>query len=100
MELKKIGILSIGKIASLFGIIYGLLAGIIFSIIYSRAGDIPGITEQLGLIAQLGYSSIIVLPILYGIVYFIVGIITAFIYNFLASKVGGINLEFEDKKKK
>lgn len=100
MELKKIGILSLAKIAGLFGVLYGLISGILISIIYSKAGSIPGLAEQLGMINQLGYSSLIILPILYGIIYFLVGIITAFIYNLLAKKVGGIELSLEERKKK
>tara|TARA_Y100000310_G_C20658260_1_gene803204 strand:- start:1269 stop:1580 length:312 start_codon:yes stop_codon:yes gene_type:complete len=98
MELKKIGILSLGKIAGLFGVIYGLISGILFLIILSRANQIPGLTEQLGFIAQLGNSSIIVLPILNGIIYFLVGIIAAFLYNLIAKKIGGIELELDEKK--
>jgi len=99
MELKKIGILSLGKIAGLFGVIYGLLAGILVSVVYAKLEAFPQMTEQLGLISQLGYSSIIILPILYGIIYFISGIVTAFIYNLLAGWIGGIELELRKQKK-
>ncbi len=66
MELKRIGVLSLGKIAGLFGVTYGLLIGILLSVIYARAGDIPGIAEQLSILNQIGYSSIIILPLIYG----------------------------------
>lgn len=100
MELKRVGIMSLAKIAGLIGVIYGLVSGLLFSIIYSKAGSIPGLTEQLGMISSLGYSSIIVLPILNGIIYFIAGVVIAFIYNLLAKKVGGIELTLEKKKRK
>ena len=95
MELKKIKIMSLAKIAGLFGIIYGLLSGIVFSLVYSKADTIAGLSEQLGIISQLGYSSIIVLPILNGVIYFIAGIVLAFVYNILAKKFGGVELEFK-----
>jgi len=100
MELKKIGVLSLAKIAGLFGVIYGLISGILVTILYAQAVKVPEIASQLGVINQLGYSSIIVLPLLYGILYFLAGIVTAFIYNLLAKYVGGIELEFKEKKKK
>ena len=77
-----------------------MISGILISILLSKAELIPGLTEQLGLVSTLGYKSIIVFPILNGILYFIVGIILAFIYNLLASWIGGINLEFKEAGKK
>jgi len=101
MELKKIGILSLAKIAGLFGIIYGLISGILLSFVYSKLDILTAAGMQLPTtLTTLGYKSIIVLPILNGIIYFIAGIILAFIYNLLASWIGGINLEFKEVKKK
>jgi len=101
MELKKIGILSLGKIAGLFGIIYGLILGIFYSFVYSKSSVLASLGQQIpAVITTLGYASIIVMPIIIGIIYFVVGIIGALIYNLLASRVGGVKLEFKEEKKK
>jgi len=101
MELKKIGILSAAKIAGLLGVIYGLISGILVSFIYSKSDLLASLGTQLPTtITTLGYKSIIVLPVLNGIIYFIAGIVLAFIYNILASWVGGVKLEFKEEKKK
>ncbi len=98
MELKKIRILSLAKITCILGVIYGLVSGILVSFIYSKSELLASLGIQLpAAVTTLGYKSIIVLPILYGIIYFIAGIILAFVYNLLASWVGGINLEFKGK---
>jgi len=94
MELKKIGVLSAGKIALLFGVVYGLLSGIIFSIAASQANMISSAGTQLPpIITSLGYWMIIIAPIFDGIVYFIAGIIAAALYNLFAGWIGGIHLE-------
>lgn len=96
MELKKIGVLSLAKIAGLFGIIYGLVSGILISFVYSKSEILASLNIELPqAITTLGYKSLIVLPILDGILYFIAGIILAFIYNVLAKKFGGVKLEFK-----
>lgn len=96
MELKKVGILSLAKIAGLFGVIYGLISGILLSFIYSKSDLLASLgTELPTTVTTLGYKSIIVLPILNGIVYFIAGIVLAFVYNLLASWIGGVKLEFK-----
>jgi len=98
MELKKVGILSLAKIAGLFGVIYGLISGLLLSFIYSKSDLLASLGTQLPTtITTLGYKSIIVLPILNGIMYFVAGIILAFVYNLLASWIGGVNLEFKGK---
>jgi len=90
MELKKIGVLSLAKIAGLFGVIYGFVSGILIVIIVSK---VPTVAEQLGIVSQWGAKSIIILPIINGATYFIAGIILAFIYNLITSWVGGIKVD-------
>ncbi len=45
--------------------------------------------------AGLGVLVIIILPIYFGIIGFIFGAIGAFLYNLIAGKVGGVELEFD-----
>ena len=95
MELKKIKVMSLAKISLLFGILYGIVSGIVSSIAYAKADILIAAGQQVpALITTLGYWSLIVLPILNGIIYFILGIIGALLYNLFASWVGGVKLEF------
>ncbi len=100
MELKKISILGLAKILALFGIAYGLVSGILLSFAYSKSEVLTAAGQQLpAMITGLGYWTILVMPILNGIVYFIAGIILAFLYNIFAGWIGGIKIEFAEKKK-
>jgi len=102
--LKKVGVLSLAKLQGLIGVIFGLITGIIFFIAFSIVGGtINSAAQQLGgntmggtpFIAG-GLSMLIILPIAYGIMFFIVGIIGAWIYNLVAKWVGGLEIHLRE----
>ena len=81
VKINRIGILSLGKISGILYFILGLIADIAFLLI-------PG----------FGFSLIfvIIFPILYGIMGLVIGVVMAFLYNLIAERFGG--LEIETKK--
>jgi len=90
-ELKRLGVLSVGKVFSIIYAVFGLIGGILIALVGPLAA--AGATTP-GL-AGLGFLAIIVLPIIYAIGGFIGGVIVAALYNLVAGKIGGI--EFETK---
>ena len=100
MILKRIAPLSMAKIMGIMYAALGLLAGIFISML-SLAGvfassmleDGPG--SLVGMF--IGVGAIIFLPILYGILGFIMGAVAALLYNLFARIVGGVEFEFEEK---
>jgi hypothetical protein len=94
-EIKSMDVLSVGKIYALVMAIIGFIGGIIIALVGSAASTFsrPGMWG-----AGLGVLSIIVLPIVYGIIGFIIGVIAAAIYNLVARWVGGIKIELKDPK--
>lgn len=92
--IKSVDPLSFGKIYGATLAFFGLLVGAIITLIsltlggmmgeYGRGMFIPGF---------FGVAAIIVLPILYGVIGFIVGLVGAFIYNVVARIVGGIKID-------
>jgi hypothetical protein len=92
--IKSIDIISWAKIHALFGIVFGLIYGIIICILGAALGAkfaMPGLTT-------FGLLSIIIFPIIWGIMSFILGAIPAFLYNIFAGSVGGIEIELVEKK--
>lgn len=94
VKIKKIGVLSTAK---LFGVLYvfiGLIGGIFMSLFgvigLATTPEIPGI---IGIV--FGVGAIIFMPIIYGVMGFIGGAIMAWLYNLIASRVGGIEVETE-----
>jgi hypothetical protein len=106
-EVKKINVLSLAKIQAIFGFIFGLLAGIFWAIAISwinSSVDYAGTSANAALMRSAlplsGVGAIIILPFLYAIMGFIGGAIIAWIYNLIAGWIGGIELEFKEKKEK
>ena len=97
MVLKSIGVLSAAKILGLMYAAMGLLMGIVFAAIFSMLpsgadgpNDIPS-----WIAPMFGMGSIIVMPIMYGLMGFVGGAIGALIYNGLAGMMGGLELRLE-----
>ena len=94
MELKKIGILSLGKIGGLMGIVAGIVAAIMLAISQKIMALIPAETGIEGLYS-LTWKAALLMPLYYAIAGFIWGVAIAFLYNIFAKYVGGIKLEFK-----
>jgi len=91
-KIKEIGPLSCAKI---FGVLYGLM-GLIFGAIMSLFSLVSSIAlldmpRMFGVL--FGIGAIIFLPLLYGVLGFISGLIMAYLYNIIASWVGGLEIK-------
>jgi len=97
MTLKRVGVLSAGKIFGAMYLVLGLFVGGIVSLVALAGASLGGGREALpGILG--GVAAIILLPIFYGVLGFFVGIIGSALYNVLAKLLGGIELEFESPK--
>ena len=92
-RLKRIAPLQLGKMSaviyalgSLIVVPFILLFTALASVIQPAPIAVPGI-------AALGLGAIIIFPIIYGILGFIVGAFGALIYNLVAKWIGGIEVE-------
>ena len=99
-HLRRIGPFSVAK---LFGVLYailGLIIGALVSLI-ALVGSAIGSTSSannpvFGIV--FGVAAVIVLPIIYGAMGFLGGLITAGLYNLVAGIVGGIELELAPRQ--
>ncbi|HOX08410.1 MAG TPA: hypothetical protein PK280_18590 [Planctomycetota bacterium] len=77
-----------------------LRAGLVLGLLYAALGMvfIPVflLMSAFGPAAPAGMLFILALPVLYGIVGFIGGVIMAALYNVIAKSTGGLELEFID----
>lgn len=97
MVLRSVGVLSMGKLLGAMYAIIGLIVGAILSLVSLLAGVAnlnQGAPHPLPFMVG-GIAAIILLPIFYGIVGFIGGVISAAVYNLVAGLVGGIEMDFE-----
>lgn len=97
---KKIGILSLGKVmAAVYGG-FGLIIGAFLSLLALLGSALgAGASEQGGAAALAGLlfgaGAIIIAPLVYGVIGFIGGVITALIYNIAAGVVGGVEIDLQ-----
>lgn len=83
MIIKKIGTKSLAKLLGVLYGVLGLIAGVFFAIASLVSGD------------YIGIGAIVLFPILYGLMGLIGGFITAWLYNIVAAKIGGLEMDVE-----
>jgi len=95
MVLKRIGVLSAGKILALLYACLGFIVGCFVSI-FATLGLMATLVDQSlppFIAAFLGLGALIFMPVLYGGLGFLLGVIGSSIYNGLAKLIGGIELD-------
>ena len=102
MVIRKIGVMSLGKLMAVMYAGIGLLIGglyALFAIVGGGAMMAMGGEENAalggGMVIGMGLAAVVVAPIFYGIVGFIGGVISAFFFNLAAKYAGGLELEVQ-----
>ncbi len=95
MVVKRVGVWSFAKMASLIYAIIGFIVGVIIAFV-SLLGALGAAAHEVPFLgAILGAGAVFILPIFYGLVGLIIGGLVGLVYNALAGVVGGIELELE-----
>jgi hypothetical protein len=91
--IKSVGVLSVAKI---LGMIYGCM-GLIFAPFFLLIGLMGSAMGQHNspLAGIFGVGVAILMPLIYGVMGFVMGAIGALLYNLFARWVGGFELEME-----
>ena len=102
MQIRRIGVLSLAKVMGIIYAFFGLLFGLVFSLFALLGAALGGLAAESGEEAAaavfgllFGVGAVIALPVLYGLLGFIGGLLTAALYNLAAKVMGGIELEME-----
>lgn len=93
--LKSVGVMSVAK---LMGLLYGCL-GLIFApffLLIGLVGSFAG-QEKTPFAGIFGVVFAVLMPIMYGAMGFVMGAISALLYNVLARWAGGFELELEPR---
>jgi len=93
MELKKIGVVSAGKVMALlyiaFGLLYWLMMAPILALV-SLSGDAAATVFAW----LFGLAGLILMPLIFGVMGFVLGVFFAWVYNIIANKFGGLEMHF------
>jgi hypothetical protein len=87
MVLHRIGPRSAAKVIALLYALFGLIMGAFFSIAALLRPDAGGVGPLWGV------AAVVVFPVLYAVLGFVVTLLTAWLYNVVAGAVGGIELD-------
>lgn len=90
MVINRVGPLSAAKVIGLLYAILGLAMGAIFSLFSALGGFSPGRGDA-G--AFFGMAAVVIFPVAYGVVGFLMTLIITWLYNGLARLVGGIDID-------
>jgi hypothetical protein len=104
LELKRVDIGSLFKVAFVLYAVLGLVAGLMVALVFMMVGSLGSLLADEGIPGfgmVTGVAGLIMVPLLammYGIMGSIVVAIVGLLYNLAAGRVGGIKLEFEPKE--
>ncbi|SFA88739.1 hypothetical protein [Algoriphagus aquimarinus] len=93
VKIEKIGVSSAAKIYGLTLGILGFVIGIFYALFLSAFSGLLGNSFPISSAGGLGIVMVIAFPIMYGIMGFIIGALGSVIYNFVASKIGGLEIQ-------
>jgi hypothetical protein len=102
VQIKRVGVFSCAKIYSITLAAMGLVVGVIYGLIFMVLGGamMAGGGRDAGTAGAsslvIGLIMMIAIPVFYGIIGFIGGIIGGLVYNVAAGVVGGLELELEN----
>ena len=95
MTITRVGPLSVAKVAAVLYAAMGLIVGAFFSL-FSLVGGLAAIANNDGaggFAAIFGIGAIILAPIFYGCLGFIMTLIMAALFNVAAGMVGGVEVD-------
>src|SRR5690242_7555347 len=101
MMIRRFAVISVAKMYALLMFIFGLIVGILyglFFIIFGAAMTALGSNNNTAggvSTVVIGIAMMIGIPLMYGVLGFIIGAIGALIYNALSGIIGGIKFELE-----
>jgi len=103
MVVTRIVPMTLGKMLGGLYAILGLIGGVLFAIaaeglrsflMFFPADSLLGMEEG----SPVGLTVVLVLPLVYGIIGFISGVVMACVYNWIARLFGGVEFEFVESE--
>lgn len=95
MIIRRVGPLSFAKLSGMLYAMLRLVFGGIFSMVALAGGFASETAGAAGIGATIGVGAVVVFPILYGLMGFIVTLIGAWLYNIAAGVVGGVEVDIQ-----
>jgi hypothetical protein len=95
MIIKRIGPLSFAKLSAVLHAVMGLVVGGVFSLVGLVGGFASDAAGAGSVGAIIGVAAIVVFPIFYAVMGFVITLFAAWLYNFAAEFVGGVEIDVQ-----
>jgi len=95
LTFNRVDPVSAGKVLGVLHLAYGLFIGVIYAMMGLAMAAGGGINAGMGL--AIAGASLMILPVILGIMGFLAGMLLALFYNLAASYIGGLVVEVEDE---
>jgi len=99
MRIKRIRIGPAARVVGFLFALIGLIFGEVAAFLATRLQiDLPHLSDEImgiPLHAALGLASLLVIPLIYGLLGLLLGALLAMMYNLTAGWFGGIEIEYE-----
>ena len=95
LTFNRVDPVSAGKVFGVLQLVYGLFVGPIYAMIGLTIEAGGGNNAGMGL--AIAGASLMILPVILGIMGFLAGMLLALFYNLAASYIGGLVVEVEDE---
>lgn len=97
-EIKRIDVLSFGKLMGALAAVGGLIGGAFVSLMALAGVGMNAASGGGGGGAGIlfGAGAIICFPIMYAVIGFLMGMLEAFVYNLVAGAIGGVKIELSE----
>ncbi|MGH7556561.1 MAG: hypothetical protein ACREMD_02020 [Gemmatimonadota bacterium] len=94
MVIERIGPVSLAKVMGAIYAVIGFVVGALFTL-FALVGAVAGASsdpEMAWMAPLFGVAAIVVFPILYGVMAFVMGLVVSGLYNLIAGRIGGIEV--------
>lgn len=90
---RKCDEMSVAKFFAVFGMIWGILMGVLLALNIGAGASVMGLGIDRSGVAMIGgFFTMIVVG---AILFFVTGLVVAFVYNIVAKKTGGLKMTVE-----
>jgi hypothetical protein len=95
-EIKKFGVLSVGRVFGILGLITAFIQIIILWFVYRFS---PEVAFRYGIdSSQFALGTIVMNVAILGLVYFLVGLFLSVVYNAISKSAGGIKIDLAEPR--
>lgn len=90
---RKCDEMSVAKFFTVFGMIWGIFMGVLLALNIGAGASVMGLKSDRSGVAMIG--GFFTMIIVGAIVFFVTGLVVAFVYNIVAKKTGGLKMTVE-----